>query len=94
MGSRDNHGSSDHFDLVIPQAGGTFNRAGDYLYTTYLPADASAGSWGIFRVGNPSNPTGVCTPSGTTGPAPAARPPIQNLLERFRRPPLNPTGRP
>ena len=37
MGSRDNHGSGDHFDLVIPKAGGTFNRAGDYLYTAYLP---------------------------------------------------------
>ena len=94
MGSRDNHGSTDHFDLVIPKAGGTFNRAGDYLYTTYLPADASAGSWGIFRVGNPPAPTGVCTPGASTEPAPAARPPIQNLIERFRRPPLNPSGRP
>ena len=94
MGSRDNHGSSDHFDLVIPKAGGTFSRAGDYLYTTYLPADASSGSWGIFRVGNPSTPTGVCTPGASTEPAPGARPPIQNLIERFRRPPLNPTGRP
>ena len=94
MGSRDNHGSSDHFDLVIPKAGGTFSRPGDYLYTTYLPADASSGSWGIFRVGNPSTPTGVCTSGASTEPAPDARPPIQNLIERFRRPPLNPTGRP
>ena len=94
MGSRDNHGSSDHFDLVIPKAGGTFSRPGDYLYTTYLPADASSGSWGIFRVGNPSTPTGVCTSGASTEPAPGARPPIQNLIERFRRPPLNPTGRP
>jgi hypothetical protein len=95
MGSRDNHGSSDHFDLVIPQAGGTFNRPGDYLYTTYLPADASAGSWGIFRVGNPpAPPAGVCTPGARTEPAPGARPPIQDLIERFRRPPLNPSGRP
>ena len=37
MGSRDNHGSTDHFDLVIQKAGGTFNRPGDYLYTAYLP---------------------------------------------------------
>ncbi|HEX3249157.1 MAG TPA: hypothetical protein VHS05_07000, partial [Pyrinomonadaceae bacterium] len=29
MGSRDNHGSTDHFDLVISKAGGTFNRDGD-----------------------------------------------------------------
>jgi manganese oxidase len=95
MGSRDNHGSTDHFDLVIPSAGGTSKRAGDYLYTTYLPADASAGSWGIFRVGDPPQPTGICTQAPTTeAPAPSARPPIQNLIERFRRPPLNPSGRP
>jgi manganese oxidase len=94
MGSRDNHGSTNHFDLVIQSAGGTSKRAGDYLYTTYLPADASAGSWGIFRVGNPPNPTGVCTTGPSTEPAPSARPPIQNLIERFRRPPLNPSGRP
>jgi hypothetical protein len=94
MGSRDNHGSSDHFDLVIQKAGGTFNRPGDYLYTTYLPADASSGSWGIFRVGKPATPTGVCTPGASTEPAPSARPPIQNLIERFRRPPLNQSGRP
>lgn len=94
IGSRDNHGSTDHFDLVIPKAGGTFNRPGDYLYTTYLPADASAGSWGIFRVGNPPNPTGVCAPGPNTEPPPSARPPVQNLIERFRRPPLNPSGRP
>ncbi|HEY0367948.1 MAG TPA: hypothetical protein VGC73_15855, partial [Pyrinomonadaceae bacterium] len=94
IGSRDNHGSTDHFDLVIPKAGGSYSRPGDYLYTTYLPADASAGSWGIFRVGNPPAPTGVCSPGPSTEPAPSARPPIQNLIERFRRPPLNPSGRP
>jgi hypothetical protein len=94
IGSRDNHGSTDHFDLVIPSAGGASRRAGDYLYTTYLPADASAGSWGIFRVGNPPNPTGVCSPGPSTEAPPSARPPIQNLIDRFRRPPLNPSGRP
>ncbi|HSE18237.1 MAG TPA: hypothetical protein VLB46_14365 [Pyrinomonadaceae bacterium] len=93
IGSRDNHGSTDHFDLVIPSAGGTNRKVGDYLYTTYLPADAWAGSWGIFRVGDPPKPTGVCSPGPTTAPAPA-RPPVQNLIERFRRPPLNPSGRP
>ena len=94
MGSRDNHGSTDHFDLVIPKAGGTFNRPGDYLYTTYLPADASAGSWGIFRVGNPREPDWSLHAWASTEAPPSARPPIQNLIERFRRPPLNPSGRP
>jgi len=99
MGSRDNHGSTDHFDLVIPKAGGTFNRAGDYLYTAYLPADASAGAWGIFRVlppnaDDPATPVGVCTPGASTEPPTSARPPIQRLIDRFRRQPLPLTGRP
>jgi hypothetical protein len=105
IGSRDNHGSTDHFDLVIPSAGGTQKREGDYLYTTYLPADASAGSWGIFRVtpkdSLPQNPIGVCTnrptteaPVPTTG-APATPPTqIRDLIDRFRRRPLNPSGKP
>src|SRR5678816_4818732 len=97
IGSRDNHGSSDHFDILIPSAGGQGRRPGDYLYTTYLPADASAGSWGIFRVAKDDNtptPTGVCTPGPATEEAPSKRGPIQNLIERFRRPPLNPSSKP
>jgi manganese oxidase len=94
MGSRDNHGSSDHFDLLIQKAGGTFSRPGDYLYTAYLPSDASAGAWGVFRVGNPATPTGVCTPGPSTEPPPGARPPIQNLIQRFKRQPLNSSSRP
>ncbi len=97
IGSRDNHGSTDHFDLVIPSAGGASKRPGDYLYTTYLPADASSGSWGIFRVATDFNtppPSGVCTPGAPTEAAPSQRGPIQNLIDRFRRPPLNPTSKP
>jgi manganese oxidase len=96
MGSRDNHGSSDHFDLVIPSAGGTFKRPGDYLYTAYLPEDASAGAWGIFRVGNPPNPTtgnGRCVQT-TGGAQPKVISPTEDLLKRFRRQPLNASGKP
>ena len=95
LGSRDNHGSSDHLDLVIPRAGGTFGKAGDYLYTAYLPDQALLGAWGIFRVGTPGTPApnGRCQAAPAPSP-PAARPPVQNLLERFRRQPLNPAGRP
>ena len=60
LGSRDNHGSSDHFDLVIDKAGGTFGRQGDYLYTAYLPDQAALGAWGVFRVGNPGTPAAEC----------------------------------
>jgi hypothetical protein len=95
LGSRDNHGSSDHFDLVIPRAGGTFGKSGDYLYTTYLPDQSLLGSWGLFRVGNPGTPSpnGRCI-QNTGGPQPAAVPPIQDLRDRFHRAPLQPAGRP
>src|SRR5205085_2973557 len=75
LGSRDNHGSSDHFDLVIDHAGGTFGKSGDYLYTAYLPDQALLGAWGLFRVGTAGSPqpNAVCnnqqTPATTTGPA-------------------------
>ena len=93
LGSRDNHGSSDHFDLVIDRAGGTFGKQGDYLYTAYLPDQASLGAWGVFRVGNPGTPkpNAVCSQQQT---APAAAPKQNPLVPRFRRAPLNPGGRP
>jgi hypothetical protein len=94
VGSRDNHGSSDHFDLVIPKAGGTFGKAGDYLYTAYLPDQALLGAWGLFRVGTPPAPAGVCSQPAPGVQPPTARPPIQNLLERFRRQPVQPSGKP
>jgi hypothetical protein len=96
LGSRDNHGSSDHFDLVIDKAGGTLGRSGDYLYTAYLPDQALLGAWGIFRVGIPGTPApnAVC---GNQQAAPAvsspARAPATDLRLRFRRQPLNPSGR-
>jgi hypothetical protein len=96
LGSRDNHGSSDHFDLVIDKAGGTFGRSGDYLYTAYLPDQSLLGAWGIFRVGTPGTPApnAVC---GNQQAAPSvtspARAPATDLRLRFRRAPLNPSGR-
>jgi hypothetical protein len=99
LGSRDNHGSSDHFDLVIQKAGGKFAKAGDYLYTAYLADQASLGVWGLFRVGDPVASTqgnAVCKnqqiPPATTTPVP--RPEYLQLHERFHRQPLNPGTKP
>ena len=50
IGSRDNHGSSDHSDLVIEKAGGEGGLGGDYLYSVFLPSELRQGVWGIFRV--------------------------------------------
>lgn len=92
LGSRDNHGSSNHFDLVIPRAGGTFSRQGDYLYTAYLADQASLGAWGLFRVGNPGTPApnGVCTNVQTAPSVVPQKTDAQDLPKRFHRAPLNP----
>src|SRR5688572_1126178 len=97
LGSRDNHGSTDHFDLLIDKAGGQFGKSGDYLYTAYLPDQALLGAWGIFRVGIPGTPTpnAVCSNKQAAPSAAPARAPALDLRQRFRRQPLNPpTGRP
>ncbi len=93
IGSRDNHGSSDHFEAVIGSAGGEFGQAGDYLYTVFLPNQAKLGAWGVFRVG---------TPQGTPATLPACTPPLLSVpakpkpakkneaeLQRFIRQPQN-----
>src|SRR5258708_14037522 len=67
LGSRDNHGATDHFELVVDKAGGEAGQAGDYLYTVFLPNQANLGAWGIFRVGHNSGPA----PAITTGKPPA-----------------------
>jgi hypothetical protein len=51
LGSRDNHGSSDHFELVINKAGGEQGKRGDYLYGVYLRDQITLGAWGLLRVG-------------------------------------------
>ncbi|MCI0590277.1 MAG: hypothetical protein L0Y67_01500, partial [Gammaproteobacteria bacterium] len=86
LGSRDNHGSTDHFDLVVDKAGGEFGKAGDYLYTVFQPLQAKQGAWGIFRVGhsNGAQPNAACTP--VPGVAP---PPKKDDLNRFIRQPYN-----
>jgi hypothetical protein len=98
LGSRDNHGSSDHFELVIPQAGGQYRQQGDYLYTAYLADQASLGVWGLFRVGNPtqgSQGNAVCKNLQSPAAAPPApRNNAQDLHKRFHRQPLNPGGNP
>jgi hypothetical protein len=93
LGSRDNHGSTDHFDMLVDKAGGEFGQAGDYLYTTFQPLQAREGPWGIFRVGHASASTtanGTCKAYKKSGYVP---PPPKDGLDRFLRPSLN-TGKP
>jgi hypothetical protein len=91
IGSRDNHGSTDHFDLVIDKAGGEGGRAGDYLYSVFQPLQIYQGAWGIFRVGQSNVP--VQSNAACAQPAPALAPvaptPPTNDLERFIRKPVN-----
>jgi manganese oxidase len=96
LGSRDNHGSTDHFDMVIDKAGGASGQAGDYLYTVFVPVQAATGAWGIFRVGPeptgaPTATNGACTPIVQKGYVP---PPVDPDVRRFLRPPTPTTPSP
>lgn len=94
IGSRDNHGATDHADVLIDKAGGEFAQGGDYLYSVFQPLQAAQGQWGIFRVGSA---TGSTTPIDACKvvTAPAAARPAQppSAADQFLRPPLN-SGKP
>jgi hypothetical protein len=49
-GSRMGHGPANHFDIVVGQAGGSFELPGDYLYRSFPAAHFRTGLWGVFRV--------------------------------------------
>lgn len=89
IGSRDNHGSSDHFEIMIDKAGGEGGQAGDYLYSVFVPTQARDGAWGLFRVGTVNNPTtlNAACPAKTQ---PGYQPPVnlKDGTERFVRQPL------
>jgi hypothetical protein len=93
IGSRDNHGSTDHFDLLVDKAGGEGGQAGDYLYSVFVPIQAKNGAWGVFRVGNNNaqvQSNAACTPIKPLQPLvkPAA-PRANQDLDRFIRQPVN-----
>jgi len=50
LGSRDGFGPQNHFDIVIPKAGGENGVTGDYLLESFHPQQFTNGAWGIFRV--------------------------------------------
>jgi hypothetical protein len=96
IGSRDNHGSTDHFDLMVDKAGGEGGQAGDYLYSVFVPIQAKNGAWGIFRVGNNNaqvQSNAACTPKPMPIIKPAAPAAIKDL-ERFIRQPVNKNPKP
>jgi hypothetical protein len=85
VGSRDNHGSTDHADVVIDKAGGEGGQAGDYLYSVFQFKQVATGTWGIFRVGNatPSTtPNFQCRPKAQPGYYPKAP---SDPVDRFQR---------
>jgi hypothetical protein len=100
IGSIDNLGSTTHNDIVVSKAGGEAAVPGDYLYTTFVPAKAEFGLWGIFRVLNPdgSVAVGSTTPDCAAAPAPAAVPAVtdesEKNLENFRKLPGTQDGAP
>jgi hypothetical protein len=97
IGSRDNHGSSDHFDALIDKAGGEGLQFGDYLYSVFVPTQARDGAWGIFRVYDklpdpnqpPPAPPSITNAGCPAKPQPGYQPPkIKDGTERFVRQPL------
>jgi hypothetical protein len=50
MGARDGFGSGNHWDMLLPSAGGVNAKAGDYLYQSLPVLEGGAGIWGVFRV--------------------------------------------
>lgn len=63
--SRPMHGPSNHFDVLIHEAGGPFHRCGDYLYRSYPADHFGLGIWGIFRVDGCATPAGGGGSGGT-----------------------------
>src|SRR5713226_7351896 len=96
IGSRDNHGATDHFELVVDRAGGEAGQAGDYLYTVFLPNQANLGAWGLFRVG-PKGPAAppvtACAPVKPKA-APVAPKKREDDLKRFVRQPISDKSKP
>jgi hypothetical protein len=54
QGMRMGHGPTDHFDVVLPSAGGTNKVQGDYLYRAHYDLGFQGGALGAFRVGAPN----------------------------------------
>ncbi len=50
LGSRDGFGPQNHFDIVVPKAGGENGVCGDYLLESFHPQQFTNGAWGLFRV--------------------------------------------
>jgi len=96
LGSRDEHGPNDRFELVA-RAGGTSGVTGDYLYRTFPAADFQGGMWGIVRVCAtlpcpapqklscpPGSATQTTYNTATTGaPSPSSTPAVRN--DQFRK---------
>lgn len=43
-------GTTSHYDVIIPRAGGANGVAGDYLYRSWTANQYQVGMWGLFRV--------------------------------------------
>jgi hypothetical protein len=54
QGSRMGHGPTNHYDVLLPSAGGINAVPGDYLYRTYPAMHFRLGLWGLFRVLSPA----------------------------------------
>lgn len=98
MGARDGFGAQNHFDILLPSAGGPNRITGDYLYGSFpvqrgpgTNSSALAGGfWGIFSV-QPAQPVPAEVPEAAARVSPApkhtpSRAPLVDPGERFKTP--------
>jgi hypothetical protein len=93
MGARDGFGSGNHFDILLPSAGGVNGVTGDYLYQNFPAQEGGYGSWGVFRVTKKGTTTTTMAATEMAAKAPLPPPkvtprqaPPKDPGERFLRP--------
>lgn len=60
IGTQGGHTARRHWNIILPQAGGSFGVSGDYLFRTQESFQFTNGLWGIFRVTPQSAPATSC----------------------------------
>jgi hypothetical protein len=93
FGARDGFGAGNHFDILLPSAGGTNKIPGDYLYKSFPIGEFPAGTWGLFRVNATPQQQAACT-GGTIRPrALIAAPNVKPVMTPSPEPQKDPQER-
>jgi len=89
MGARDGFGAGNHFDILLPRAGGVNAIQGDYLYDSFPVLEGGYGVWGLLRVTPAAYAATLKAAAVTALPPPAVTPeakPALDPADRFMKP--------